>query len=321
MSGLTCSDRAMENGGTSLCLAPAGHTYPGLITSRTGQAAKILKVDGRNASDADIANLQGRHAITVAEPRSSGEIVLADVPAASIRMTRAMEGTEIGDCFARSGNVSFAFLQATHNGSPVAWGPEHLREIYRLLGQRTGQSGNAFFCSNREDQGQLALNNDVAHRANLLAALKTLTSGFPTSLDQAHRETAIESLRAMTGAAESPEEKSASLFNLVKQYWPLAVLFGVQGPSQAWRGAKAALPALRAAGGVLRMVPLGSMALVAGAGLAGYGVGTLIDHSFAWFGTSGRTLSDRISGANAGDPVADPTGRGAQGWRFVADKK
>jgi hypothetical protein len=69
------------------------------------------------------------------------------------------------------------------------------------------------------------------------------------------------------------------------------------------------------------VAPLASSALVSGAGLAGYGLGTLLDHGVGWIRDDGRSLTDLMSGANAGVPVADPTGRGGTGWRFVPDQK
>ncbi len=67
--------------------------------------------------------------------------------------------------------------------------------------------------------------------------------------------------------------------------------------------------------------PLASSALVAGAGLAGYGLGTLLDHAVGWIRDDGRSLTDLMSGANAGVPVAAPTGRGGTGWRFTPESK
>jgi hypothetical protein len=74
-------------------------------------------------------------------------------------------------------------------------------------------------------------------------------------------------------------------------------------------------------GAAFSLAPLTSVALVGGAGLVGYGLGTLADHAVGWIRDDGRTLSDLLSNSNQGVPVQDPTGHGAEGWRFVPDQK
>ncbi|HSA60011.1 MAG TPA: hypothetical protein VLJ37_10050 [bacterium] len=151
---------------------------------------------------------------------------IAGAKADAIRLNQDLAGTEIGDCYARGGGVSFSFLQTTHNGAPISWGAEQLREIYRLLGQKDGQTSNAFFCSNQEDEDRIAINNDIAHRPSLLAAIKTLESGNHGSLDQAHSEALLTSLRAAAGEPD-PKPPIPPPDHLKDLIWVGVTFFGV----------------------------------------------------------------------------------------------
>ncbi|HSA58468.1 MAG TPA: hypothetical protein VLJ37_02130 [bacterium] len=114
--------------------------------------------------------------------------------------------------------------------------------------------------------------------------------------------TMIESIRL---AARNPEVQKAAA--------------GGGGTTAAAMGLATLLKA--PVGTAFGAAPIASSVLVSGAGLAGYGLGTLLDHAVGWIRDDGRSLTDLISGANAGVPVADPTCRGGTGWRFVPDAK
>jgi hypothetical protein len=191
MSGNQCSDFGGTNLGPSLCTMPAGHAYEGLITYRDGRVAVINRSEGANT--------------VFAGPNGTGEITIADIGTAAIALTRTLAGGEVGDCAARgAGGVSFSALQTTYNGSPITWSQSHLAALYRALGQANGQSGNAFFCSNRENAGSLVVNNDTFHRPALLAAISALSSnrGNFSELDDAHYNAMLQSLRAAAGVPE-----------------------------------------------------------------------------------------------------------------------
>lgn len=194
MSGLTCGDRGQENLGDSLCKFPDDHPDPnqrGLVTYRDGRVAAVIRSEGGNT--------------VFAGPKGTGEITIADLGTAAITLTRTMAGGEMGDCAARDkGGLSFSALQNVCDGSPITWSQSHLAALYRALGQSTGQSGNAFFCSNRESAGGMVVNNDTFHRPALLAAIKALAENrgkFP-ELDDAHHDAMLQSLRAAAGVPE-----------------------------------------------------------------------------------------------------------------------
>lgn len=140
--------------------------------------------------------------IDLTEPTTTTETIYENL----IFINQAMQGTEIGDCFDHGRNISLPLLPTTYKGVPISWGPEHLREIYRLMGQERGESGNAFFCSNQEDVYRIAVNNGAAHRARLLAAIKTLESGDQGSLDNLHAEALLVSLQTAAVISSSPPE-------------------------------------------------------------------------------------------------------------------
>ncbi|HSA59752.1 MAG TPA: hypothetical protein VLJ37_08720 [bacterium] len=195
MSGLTCGDRGQENLGDSLCKSPDDHPDPnqrGLVTYRDGRVAAVIRSEGGNT--------------VFAGPKGTGEITVADLGTAAITLMRTMAGGEIGDCAARDkGGLSFSALQNVYNGSPITWSQSHLAVLYRALGQSTGQSGNAFFCSNRENAGGMVVNNDTFHRPALLAAINALAENrgkFP-ELDDDHHGAMLQSLRAAAGVPES----------------------------------------------------------------------------------------------------------------------
>jgi hypothetical protein len=170
---------------------------------------------------------------------------------------QALQGIEFGSCTATglgSTISSLGFLQTTYNGSPVTWGTEHLREVYRLLGQPvgSGQTANAFICSDSRNAGRLAVNNDIAHRSSLLAAIATLedSSGFlglrdlfhmdsaTGGLDYIHRNALLQSLRAAAGVPNPP----STFWEIAKYAGGLlgvAVAFGYLVPwISKWLGPK-----------------------------------------------------------------------------------
>lgn len=115
-----------------------------------------------------------------------------------------MANAEIGNCAAQGGPVAYSSLQSVYNGASVDWAPDQLRALHRALGQRPGQSGNAFFCANPENARELAINSAVTYRPSVLAAIGSLTearSRFP-EFDDLHYEAALHSLRAIAVAPE-----------------------------------------------------------------------------------------------------------------------
>jgi hypothetical protein len=209
MSGNQCGDFGATNvsNARGACQISADAVVlPGLVTYTDGRAAII-------ADDSQAAN----GTLIFHNMTGPGTFTVTGLTPQQIATIRSMQysgisslGGEVGDCAARDAMRSLSFLQGFSGtsyvlgtipyggGQPITWGPEHLREVYRILNQGRGQSGNAFLCSNRENQGQLALNNDGAHLANLRAAITALERDQGT-LDRAHYTALLESLRAAAG--------------------------------------------------------------------------------------------------------------------------
>lgn len=180
MSGTQCSDFGGTDQGANLCLMPAGHLFPGLITYRDGRVADIVSESGGT--------------VVFAGPNGTGAVTMEGVSAESITITRDMAETEIGDCSARGmGGVSFSPMMSHYEGEPLTWSPAEARELSRILGVSGTRSGASFFCSNRENAGALVVANDTFHHPDLLAGIEVVESCG-----------ALTDLLAWLGVSESP---------------------------------------------------------------------------------------------------------------------
>jgi hypothetical protein len=139
-------------------------------------------------------------------------------------------------------------------------------------------------------------------------------------------EEAVEHLTSREFAVLEPTRLDSSRSLPIVYHWEQSYACrGLGGPdavAPVTLGLTGVVTLLKTPAGIaFSAAPVTSTAFVAGAGLAGYGLGTLLDHAVGWVRDDGRSVSDLLSGANAGIPVTDPNGHGGTGWRFVADEK
>jgi hypothetical protein len=222
----TCSDIVSQpiDGAPLLCEFPA-NSDPRL-------ANVIAFVDGRAAILAPNQPTDANQMSFVNPTGGAGAITIS-VNADERRATMANQGVRFLDCNAvgaASTIQAIIKLPPMYNGTPITWGPEHMREINRIMGS-AGQANGAFICSDGNNVGQMALNSSGSQGAVLGEAIKALDKDHGT-LDDAHYNVLMASLRR---AAGMPETSSFTLEKIFGIIMGVAVLLAF-GPAgyKAW---------------------------------------------------------------------------------------
>ncbi|HEX5037156.1 MAG TPA: hypothetical protein VFX30_08350 [bacterium] len=191
--------------------------YSGLVTYANGRVADFVSETDSNVT---FKSQNGKFQITV--PKTDRM---------DMKRIREYQGMEIGK-FDAANNL---LLPDSYEGSNISWGIKEMKEINRIFGQDKGQAGNAFFCVNAENMGSIALAADKGHASRALGAIQALEKDHG-SLDDVHYHALMASLRLASGVPAPPDDKGKhadkSATDLIKEYWPLALLFGVNGPGQ-----------------------------------------------------------------------------------------